>query len=586
MTSAAQRFAPWAVVLLTLLAFFERAAGIGARLPHAREADTAIVHYAAWADAPADAQVTWTSYPSTVYPVFLGKLLARLPGAGSTIAAPADAPLQAHLDAASAPYVRARWMIALLSLIAIPCTYLFARNWLERGWAVLAAAFAATSLLALELGVVAKPHGAVGGFSALALWTMLRLLRNARFVDYAAAGLATGCAMAALNSGLFLFPSFVLAHIYGRRSDRDPRRWVGFLFALAAIVALVLVSYSYALFPGPGGAVSNGAVNIGETTIAWDSWNPAGFREMLPEMLNHDPALTVLALAAVVIWIVQRARRSSAPRSSARPSSARSALLPANVVVGVFVAIWFLAFGLHEPYYARYALPILPILAALAASSIRVSSRFAAERIPLERAPAGFAVALAAVALALPTYATFHLARLRTRDDTVQVAARWIREHVARESDTVVLGAMSTIPLCSTRDALATWPLWGTQPWVTYQREFLPEPHTEPDWNLRSIVQRGMLRDRKIDREEVLARLENLQARWAVVTIPTVNGATQDATRATLRELVGEPRVLIWPFRPSRDPETFTGEDTDIQYVWGTLARERLGPAIEIYALP
>jgi hypothetical protein len=566
-----------AVVLLTLLAFWERTAGLGAGLPHAREADTAIVHYAAYAERP-EAGMTSTAYPSTVYPVFLGKLLSRLPGASYTVAAAADAPLRAHLDAAARPYVRARWMIALFSLLAIPCTYLFARNWLERGWSVLAAAFAATSLLALELAVVSKPHGALAGFSALALWTMLRLLRSARFRDYAAAGFATGCAMAALNSGLFLFPSFLLAHVFGWRADRDPRRRIGFLFALATCIAFVLVSYSYVFFRDHGAPLGGGALRLGETTIAWDAWSFGGFRGMWPRMLEHEPVLVVLALSALAFGLVRRVVRTAG--RDAAPLSADV------IVVGVFVSIWFVLFGMHAPFYARYALPILPILAALAAGSIRGATRFAADRLSFPHAAATFAVAFSALALAFPTYASIHLARLRTREDTFQVAARWIRENVERESESIAIGATLTLPLCSTRAALAAWPLWGTQPWVTYQLELLPDLHAEPEWDLRSLVHRGVLRDHKIDRAEVLTGLERARPRWALVQIPTVNGATQDATRATLRELAGEPRLTIRPDVQGTIPGGFAAEDNEDAFVWRTLARERLGPWIEVYALP
>ena len=69
------------LAFLTLLAAAERFAGLDAQLPHAREADAALVHYAAWHDRPAGMEMNDAVYPSTVYPVFLSRCsrFQRLP---------------------------------------------------------------------------------------------------------------------------------------------------------------------------------------------------------------------------------------------------------------------------------------------------------------------------------------------------------------------------------------------------------------------------------------------------------------------------------------------------------------------------
>jgi hypothetical protein len=368
----------------------------------------------------------------------------------------------------------------------------------------------------------------------LALWTMLRLLRRAHLRDYAAAGTATGSAMAALNCELFLFPSLVLAHVFGQRADRDPRRRISLVLALATCSAFVLVSYAYVWFRDHGDALGGEALKFGETTSARDAWPFGGFRGMWPRLLERELVLVILALSGLALGLFRRAV----------PGAGRCVALPSAgmIVVGVFAAIWFVLFGQHEPFYARYVLPILPILAALAAGGVRAAPRFAAAQVTFPQAPATFAVAFSALALAFPTHVSVHLARLRTRENTRPIAARWIRENVARESESVALGAALTLPLCTSRAALAAWPLWGRPPWIACQLELLPDPHTEPDWDPRSIVQRSVPRDHKIDRAEVLGGLDRTRPRWARVQIPTANGATQDATRATWR---ANPRATI-----------------------------------------
>ncbi|MCY2960942.1 MAG: glycosyltransferase family 39 protein [Planctomycetota bacterium] len=578
---------PWVVVALlalTLLALGQRWAGLDSQLPQAREADPALVHYAAYYDRPAGMGMNDAVYPSTVYPVFLGRLLVHLPGSGYPIAAAADAPLADHLAAASAPYVRARWMIALLSLLAIPCTYLFARNWLEPWWAVFAAALSATCLLGLELGAVAKPHGALAGFSALCLWAVLRLLRSGRARDYALAGAATGCALAALNSGCFLFPSFVLAHVLGWRADRDRKRWRWFALAVAFCAVLFVSSYWFLFFPERDLARVDGAFNFGQQAIDWESWGYRGFLDMVPRTLEHDPALVVLAglgLASIG-WSFVRGRMARVRDAGLRSEGLRSA----NLVVGLFVLIFVVLFGIHARYYARFTLPMLPVLALLGALGVRAVTRWGEARWDAPWARRTLGPALAVVALAFPLHVSLHLTRLRARDDTARLAARWIETHLDADAGPVALDASLTLPVFVRRAALQKLPRWGLQPWSRYQLEVLPADERRRAFDLESLFERGIAADRRIDRGEVLARLAAVGAHYAVVAVPAASEAWRDATRATVRELGGEPVVTFLPFGPGGSLESILTREADPRYLAHLLGQERLGPPIEIYALP
>ncbi len=602
---ADRRRAAWAalaVALLTLLAFVERAVGIDARLPQAREADTALVHYAAYYDRPPGAAVNSATYPSSVYPVLLGQMLVVLPGSGYAVFQPPDAPLRAHLDAAANPYTRARWLIALLSLLAVPGTYLFARRWLERGWSVVAAAFTATSLLAFEMSVVGKPHGALLAFTALSLWTIVRLVDTGRLRDYCAAGIATAFAMATLNSGLFLFPALVLAHVLGLRADRHRGRWRGFGIALAICAALCIDSYWLVLVPPTGSTHVDGALNMGEQAIDWAAWNGGGFPDMLPVLSQHDPVL--LALAGVgllgglfrLTWLSRAGSRLAQPRAIVAGKATHR--VAANVVVGLFAGTWIFLFGLHEPFYARFALPLVPIAAVLAAAALRGVDRVVARLLaPTSdisggaRAPRWIGPVLAALALAFPCFVTFHMARIRAREDTTELAARWVVTNLGPDSGPVALDAMLTLPLFVRADVLAGWPRLTLQPWSRYQLDAdlgaqVVGVGVEAAWDLHSILQRGMYTDHRLDRTEVLDRLRAIGARWVMVTIPTADEAASDDTRATVREIAGEPRATILPFGLGGTLDSIFTRDADPEFLNHLLAQDRLGPPIEVYALP
>jgi len=615
----ARRTGNWvvaALVALTLFALALRWAGLGAQSPQAREADPALVHYAAFYDRPAGAPMNDAVYPSTVYPVLLGRLLVALPGSGYPIAAPADAPLGAHLDAAAAPYLRARWMIAILSLLAIPFTYLFSRNWLEPAWALFAAALVTTSMLALEMGVVGKPHGALLGFSALALWSMLRLLWTGRARDYALAGVATALALGSLNTGGFLIPSLALAHWLGWRADRRRERWRWFALAVALCAVSFFTSYWF-LFAPPSEAVRvPGALNLGQQAIDWDSWGYQGFLDMIPRVLEHDPALVVVAGfgVAALAWGAVRARvlrvreevghrprttaaalRVASPVDSAVAlnSGAAQARAPhedrvrsANLVVGLFVVIFVLLFGMHARFYPRFAMPVLPVLALLGAVGVRALTRLVAARIASSRAERAIGLALVALTLAFPLYAVLHLARLRARDDTAQLAAQWVAQNLTPESGTIALDVKLTLPVFASRAALEQLPQWALQPWTRYQLEVKPSTADDGGLDLRPLYEPRMFRDRRFDGDEIRERLTALRPRWAIVTVPAVPEAHHDATRAAVRELHGEPVASFLPFGPGGSLESILTREADPRYLRHLLNQERLGPPIEIYALP
>ena len=117
-----------------------------------------------------------------MYPHLIAEIVALFPGherAGNT--------LRDHLEAARAPFLEVRRMVALLSLLAIPATYWIARHFLSRAGSVLAALLAATSLLALLFSQQARPHAPAAAFAALSVAAALELARRPTWVSVTSA---------------------------------------------------------------------------------------------------------------------------------------------------------------------------------------------------------------------------------------------------------------------------------------------------------------------------------------------------------------------------------------------------------------
>jgi hypothetical protein len=138
------------------------------------------------------------------YPHVMARIAVLVPEETSKPDGPVD--LARHLELASAPWVRLRIVSALLSLLAIPATYLLGRRFLDRGGALFAAALVATSLHHIVLAIQEKPHATATSFIAIALVSASRLRRRPDIFAYLACGAAVGLALGSLQTaGACLF---------------------------------------------------------------------------------------------------------------------------------------------------------------------------------------------------------------------------------------------------------------------------------------------------------------------------------------------------------------------------------------------
>lgn len=567
-----------AVAALTLVAFVERWMGLGFELPHREDPDAAILHVAALHDLPAGVEQSDFAYRSTIYPFLFAGILVALPGSNYPVAHAPDAPLAEHMAAASEPTMRGRRLIALLSLLVVPSTFLLARRFFSDGWALLASTFAATSLLALHMSQQARPHGGLMGLSALAVASCLLLLRPATVWNYFVSGVATALALAALHSGLFVVPAFALAHFLGWRADRDSRRWLWLAIPAVLFAIAFVLAYPFIVFGDPLQTTSSGTLNFGQHAIRWESWNGRGFVEMLPAVFAFDPVLVVLSIAGSIALAASLIRSGLARVSRCTRDAA--------LVIGVHALVTIAAFGMQEQLYARFLLPVLPLAGILAAYAVFQVARVAGRVFSAPTTRRAVAVACALLAIAMPAWASSWYARIRARPDTAMLAAHWIEEHVPPSSEIVAIDFTVSLPILQERAGLAEVRRWSLKPWQRYQLDILHTDIAGPHWNVRQIVAGKMRADGRIDRTEVLERMTQLGAHWAVVTVPTESDAKFDETRAAIRELAGEPVARFYPFDPALNPPPTLERDVNHEFVWRMLKFDGWGQPLEIYRLP
>ncbi len=556
-----RRAAAWSIFALTLAALALRCVGIDSMLPHQPEPDAVIVWQAAWLSGLPHVLPGGSSGLPAFYPILLAETLQWLPGSSVPVVLPADASLAEHLTAASEPHLRARILIAVLSVLAIPAVYRIARSFLDRSPSVLAAAFAATSLLTTSYAQQARPHAASAAISAVAVALALRHARRGGQASFAAASAVVALGIGAFQNGVFALPALGLAWWFAPR--RSLTQW---LWPIAFVAFAFWRFYPFLFTPGVVESRTE-ELDIGGQVIALERISPVGFVRIARGLFGFDPVLAILGAAGAVIAIVHARRGSIRPRAFA--------------VAAAFPSAFLLFWGFMSHMFSRFTVPLVPFLAVAAAIAVVACTRACASTQSRRRV----LVAASIVALALPTYASVRLVLWRASDDTLTLASRWIVEHGDPARDRVAHNVLLALPLPRTRDSIAQSPAWALGPWEHYLLD-LPESPALPRWSLVPVYRLGAFADRTIDLAEAssLVRAENCTL--AVTLAGRGRSAAFDRTNDAVHAISGPPELRIEAFGPRHSDLGGSGFEFGFNGLERVLRARAWGPAIDCHRLP
>ncbi|HVS11369.1 MAG TPA: glycosyltransferase family 39 protein [Planctomycetota bacterium] len=556
------------MVALTLAALALRLTGIDFGLPVALEQDCKIPLQVELLESgeehpEEDPEFRW-------YPL----LVARLAALGPTKAEAAPgAPLERQLAAAARPHVIVRMTVALLAVLAVPGTFLLARAFLSPGWSLVAAAFVAFSLLGQSFAQQSRPHAPAAALFLLAVLAALRMRRRPSWGSYLLAGVAAALALGTLQSAVLLAPALAAAHLL----REGPRRILDPKLALVLLpIALAVPAFYPFLQMGSGGDV----LELGGHLIFLEQFNGRGFIALARALSSYEPVLLALAAAGALALALPRKRDGS------RASAARRA----DLAVALAFALPYVAvFGLYERTYERFALPLVPYFACLAAYAL---ARLA-ERIPVSSARRPLAATLlASLALALPAYACARLAWIRARPHTSEHAARWVAEHVNPEYDVLLFPPTLDLPIFRAPEGLAHGGRTAAElrhlPWARYQALHPERPEGARAWRLRWMPLEAGLAAIAADPARWLA---GLGGDWAVIEVFAGNRVHPSGTR--IREALRRRATRVARFSPdgqddySEHPLGYQDE-TSVpapHFLRRVLQARGTGPVIEIYRL-
>lgn len=590
------------VLVLVLAAFALRVRGLDSSLPHAPEIHER-VFFAQVSLLESGAENPEQELDFGFYPQFVARLCTWFPA--SQPAEPRA--LDEHLATAAVPRLHIRWVSMLLSLVILPATYLVARRFLARGTALLAVAFVATSWMHVWFSQQGRPHAPAAGVGLLALFAVLRVRERATFSAYVVAGVALAIALATLQNAGALFPAFLVAHLL-RREGGSRFAHAGFAVALGLVA--IAVPYFYPFMFAPTGGHDAASLSVQESTfvlsghaIDLSAFQGTGFAVLARALWDYETLLLGLGLASAFVWLGRAwIRRHRAPRSNATRAAGllarwreRARGHEAAVVVGCHVATYVLVFGAYGKTLERFALPLVPYVAMLAAAGVvALGVRLAARRgaRPFARVCGAAPIA---VALALQGGVAERVSALCAAPDTYEHTAEWIERNCERSTTKLSALTSTYLPLMRDDAGLASVahmvPTW-IDSWLAYQTRLPHDARMPYAWHLNALPLHSSAELRAMAMD-VGRFLHTLDADYVVIEDvdgrkPPLGRRYLEALRRGLRqELRLVARFSPWPAGDESDlPFGYTsiGQPTGACWAFDALRARALGPVIEIYA--
>ncbi|MBM3989430.1 MAG: hypothetical protein FJ298_00320 [Planctomycetes bacterium] len=404
------------------------------------------------------------------YPLLSAAVMAVVPSREPDVEG--LAPLERALELARAPWLHLRRTSAWIALGAVIATYALARRFVGRWSALFAAALVSASLLHVTFSSAQRPHALFASVIAWALFAILWARRRARFAAQLAGALGFAASASTLQSGFAVLPAWGLAWILRRERRARWREALALLAALALVGLALRWAYSDPEF-------AQGGIT-GRHVIWWSSTPGLGLWVLARALIFYEPVLLLGVVAALAAALLPALRRRAEWDRERRDDML--------TCLG-FVLPYGGFFALFGGTFERFALPLLPFAAIAAAWGLGLWGRaLLGER--------RVALACAALALlALPVAACWRLGELRSRPDTLELAARWIERRASDDRRKVLISSLNLeLPFFYSPESLARLDGADTADWTRFQRGLLPHEFSSPRFDLT--------RDRDLLRED------------------------------------------------------------------------------------
>jgi hypothetical protein len=115
-----------------------------------------------------------------------------------------------------------------------------------------------------------------------------------------------------------------------------------------------------------------------------------------------------------------------------------------GLLLALFPVAYFAIIGSGRTAFARYIVPVVPFVCLAAAYLLGVIARWVAARVPAVGGAPAVAVSLTAIVIAPSAWSTWQFLDRLERDDSRELAARWIAERFPHGATVGQAGRVST----------------------------------------------------------------------------------------------------------------------------------------------
>lgn len=314
-----------------------------------------------------------------------------------------------------------RVVSALLGVSAVWLVYLAGVRLLDRHTGILAAGLLSVAFLPVFYGHLALNDAPTVAPVALGLWAASGVLRLGRDRDYLLAGLAVGLAAATkYTGGIVLLPVLIAAAVQAAQPGGRVVAVRGAMLSFVAFAVGFVALNPYALLSFDDfwfGIAHQSSAAGGETTSKLGATHGGGlgfYAWTLGWGLGVVPSVAAVG-ALVPLWRDER--------------RVWLFLVPTVLIFLVFMSV-------QGRFFARWLLPVYPVLALLAGyAGMRVVELVRARR---PRRASAALVVVGVVLCAQGLTASLHVGRVLAREDTRNVTRDWMVAHVPEGSRIVL----------------------------------------------------------------------------------------------------------------------------------------------------
>jgi uncharacterized membrane protein len=304
-----------------------------------------------------------------------------------------------------------RGVSLLAGVLCIPLVYVLGKRLSGRGVGLLAAALVALSPTLVLHSQYVTPNALVTLMSLAALLTLVRLTPQARWQDFALAGIGLGAAIASKYNAVFLAPAYLVVYLmlFGRSLLR--RRGV-YLTLLAAILTFFVIT-PFALFDNAKFMDDTIYHVTGYEVLRHAGLEGGSLQFYLSILLNREGLLILAALGAAVVYAIRRNR--------------------IGLMLSAFTLPYFFYISqlwLRTDYTLMLILPELFVMAADAIMMVWHYFRRTPFRLLSRVARAGLVI-LVIISIGCLIYQTVNLNVKQTTPDGREFSRQWIAANVA-----------------------------------------------------------------------------------------------------------------------------------------------------------